>query len=197
MFQCARWRRTGADHFESIADIMNLEHHIESLHQLSPLGEGDIGGMLHDVSLPPFLRALLVADGTVTVLLRAYFEERIDVRARSQSTVMLKTSIPALRLEAGDEAFQRQVDLTGASTSAAYASAISILNPAALPDELFSALIQENVGMGEVLRNSARGSYREVLDIRIEGAKVERTYLVYLDGRPAILITEDFNSAVF
>ena len=103
-----------------------------------------------------------------------------------------------LHLEAGDPAFIRRVELLGSESGRRYASAISLLNPATLDTKLFHELIDENVGMGEVLRNSARGSYREVLDIRRESEdSVTRTYAVILATRPAILISERFYLASF
>ena len=79
-----------------------------------------------------------------------------------------------------------------------YAQASSVLNPSALKPELFAALIKEDVGMGDVLRNSARGSYREILDVRaLDDERMARTYTVVLDSNPAILITEVFNTRWF
>ena len=47
--------------------------------------------------------------------------------------------------------------------------------------------------MGAVLRNKAQGSYREIINIDDTSTKIaERTYAVYLDRRPCILITEAF-----
>ena len=65
--------------------------------------------------------------------------------------------------------------------------------PALIRTDLFRALTDEDVGMGEVLRNNARGSYREIINIEDASSKIaERTYAVYLDRRPCILITEAF-----
>jgi chorismate-pyruvate lyase len=52
--------------------------------------------------------------------------------------------------------------------------------------------------MGDVLRNSARGSYREILDVRaLDDERMARTYTVVFDSNPAILITEVFNTRWF
>lgn len=148
--------------------------------------------------LKPFLRALLVADGTVTLLLRAYFDEDVLVETTGQSDFVLEFALPHLGLAKGDDAFFRQVKLTGRKTGHTYAQASSVLNPAALKPELFAALIKEDVGMGDVLRNSARGSYREILDVRaVDESRMARTYTVVLDANPAILITETFNTKWF
>ncbi|MBO6556364.1 MAG: DUF98 domain-containing protein [Pseudomonadales bacterium] len=151
-----------------------------------------------NLDLPPFLRALLLADGTVTRLLGAYFAEEIAIRTLAQREFTMPADVSHLRLTEGDSAFIRQVELVGGDSGSSYASAISLLNPAMLEAKLFHELIDENVGMGEVLRNSARGSYREVLDVRRETQDtVTRTYAVILASRPAILITEKFQIGAF
>ena len=148
--------------------------------------------------LKPFLRAVLVADGTVTLLLRAYFDEEISIETIDQSSFGLEAPIPQLKLAEGDTAFFRQVDLVGSRTGKTYAQASSIINPVSIKPLLFSALIKEDAGMGDVLRNSARGSYREILDIRaLDHEKIARSYTVALDLVPSILITEVFNSRLF
>ena len=148
--------------------------------------------------LKPFLRAVLVADGTVTLLLKAYFDEGMCIETMYQSSFVLEAPVPQLNLLDGDNAFFRQVDLVGSRTGKIYAQANSILNPVLLNPALFSALIKKDVGMGDVLRNSARGSYREILDIRfLDHEKIARTYTVTLDSVPAIMITEVFNSHLF
>ncbi len=149
-------------------------------------------------NLPPFLRALLVADGTVTRMLTAFFAEPIHVRTQNQAPQVMPSSLPQLALNQGDDAFVRTVELRGSESGVCYATAVSVLNPAYLDAALFRELIDEHVGMGEVLRNSARGSYRELLDIRQQKAEqISRTYAVVLAGHPAILITENFEKSSF
>lgn len=178
---------------------LSIESHIQMLKCISVRPEEDTGALLENFQgLPPFLRALLVADGTVTLLLRAYFDELIQVDTLEQSSFTINEPLAHLHLKTGDEAFYRRVVLTGAESHRTYANALSLLNPAALKPELFDPLIEETVGMGEVLRNSARGSYREVLDVRaINKFEISRTYTVILDGHPAILITETFDRRWF
>ena len=55
------------------------------------------------IDLPPFLRTLLVADGTVTMALEAYYDEPVDVVTMNQSFEELATSLPALAIEQGEE----------------------------------------------------------------------------------------------
>jgi chorismate-pyruvate lyase len=176
-----------------------IRSHLGYLDTIEPGVERDATSFIAPLNeLKPFLRALLVADGTVTLLLRAYFDEDVLVETTSQSSFVVESALPHLVLMKGDDAFFRQVELTGNKTGHTYAQATSVLNPAALKPELFAALIKEDVGMGDVLRNSARGSYREILDVRaVDDARMARTYTVVLDSKPAILITEVFNTRWF
>ena len=176
-----------------------IQSHLDYLDSVAPGAERDAVFFLDSMKgLNPFLRALLVTDGTVTLSLRAYFDEDIRVAAIHQSWWSVESTIPHLSLTAGSEAFYRKVELIGSETGRSYVEATSILNPAALKPELFTALIEEDVSMGEVLRNAARGSYREILDVRrLDEARMARTYTVVLDSKPAILITEVFNTRWF
>lgn len=151
--------------------------------------------------LPGFLRALLVTDGTVTMALEAYFGEVIRISTTHQEQMHLPVAIPALGMRAGDTCYFRQVNLMGEQSNICFASATSILNKHAIGDSLFEQLVDEHVGIGVILRNSARGSFREVLRLQQGGLMstfdVNRTYRVSLNGVPAILITEEFPASVY
>lgn len=181
-------------------DTTVFKDHLNYLATVIPDEAGDMNhldltGLSH---LPAFLRALLVADGTVTSLISAYFEERVTVKTTGQSMQTMTSDLPSLGLRVGDEVFARQVRLLGASSGSCYAEAFSLINPQRVPATLFTELISETVGMGEVLRNSARGSYRQVMDIRpLSEETMRRTYGVFLNQQPAILITEDFAVSPF
>lgn len=151
--------------------------------------------------LPPFLRSLLVADGTVTMALEAYFDEEIRIATVRQEPIQLTQDIPVLNMRAGDLCYFRQVELRGTSTDRCYAAATSILNKKAIGEALFAQLVDEHVGIGVILRNSAKGSFREVLAIQrgslLADFDVYRSYRVSLAGVPAILINEEFPLAVY
>ena len=177
--------------FESMAKLeeTSIEPGFAS-HALARLGE-----------VPPFLRSLLVADGTVTMALEAYFDEVIRISTTGQEPVKLAAAIPVLNMQSGDDCYFRQVDLIGETSGTCYASATSILNKKAIGDRLFEQLVDEHIGIGVILRNSARGSFREVLNVARGGLATEfdvhRTYRVSLNGAPVILITEEFPMSVY
>lgn len=176
-----------------------LDNHLASLERLSLSPEQSPASLLAPFAgLPPFLKALLVADGTVTLLLSAYFSEAIGIKTHNQMSLTMPSPLPQLGLHTGSEVFYREVELYGVDSHRSYATAISLINPKALNPALFEQLIDEHVGMGEVLRNSARGSYREVLEVQQkDDDEASRTYTVFLESHPAILITERFNTRCF
>ncbi len=147
-------------------------------------------------SLPGFLRSLLVADGTVTMALEAYFDEVIRIETVMQEPMQLPCSLPVLNMSSGDTCYFRRVKLLGEDSGQCYAEATSLLNKKAIGDVLFDQLVDEHVGIGVILRNSAKGSFREVLSLArgslLAGFDVYRTYRVSLNGIPAILISEEF-----
>ena len=171
-----------------------IETNIKNLRRLTEREKLNMNWMSVDKSLPPFLRAVLLADGTVTSLISAFMGEEIEVITNQQGYLPMSDNLSYLKLSKGDKAFVREVDLIGKTSNRCYASAVSLLNPILIRDDLFRALTDDCVGMGAVLRNEARGSYREIIDIDdslIDTAR--RTYAVYLDSLPSILITEAFN----
>jgi chorismate-pyruvate lyase len=177
---------------------MSPEAHFSYLATIKPKERSVQERLEHFSDLPPFLRSLLVADGTVTLLLQAYFDESIEVQMLEQRGTEVSSDLAFLGLKLQDTAYYRRVMLTGQASHRTYAEALSLLNPARIHPDLFGQLIDERVGMGEVLRNSARGSFREVLDIsRVSDSEVKRTYAVFVEQHPAILITECFQISAF
>lgn len=159
------------------------------------------GALFYD--LHPVIRALLIADGTVTMAIEAIYREEVEVRACEQGFLMLKEQIPLLGLSLGEEVFYREVELVGVRTGKSYVKAQSLLRRDSISVELWSQLKSERVGMGVVLRHTASNSYREVLHIgagsltSLESKSVHRTYSVKINSLPAILITEVFDLHCF
>ena len=116
-----------------------IRSHLGYLDTIEPGVERDATSFIAPLTeLKPFLRALLVVDGTVTLMLPAYFNEDVPVDTTSQSSFVLGFALPHLGLTKGDDAFFRQLELTGSKTGHTYAEASSVLNPAALKPELFA-----------------------------------------------------------
>jgi chorismate-pyruvate lyase len=162
----------------------------------------------HMESLPPFLRTLLVADGTVTKSLEAFFWEQVAVENLGQAPLCLAHSVPALELPAGATVLERRVRLMGMESGREFAQAHSLIKLEALPTHLREDLQQGRIGIGELLRERGLETYREILDVgqseampgAIAGEKLDaiyRTYRILIQHQPAILITETFPCAIY
>jgi chorismate-pyruvate lyase len=161
-------------------------------------------------ALPPFLRTLLVTDGTVTKSLEAFYWEPIDVETVSQAVVQAEADIDWLDLGRGEEIIARRVKLRGRTSNVLYTLANSLVRPHLIPKALRARLMAGALGIGELIRDCGLETYRELLEIGVSGSMppggdaeratgphIHRTYRIVVDGRPAILVTEYFPLAVF
>lgn len=162
-------------------------------------------------AVPPFLRTLLVTDGTVTKCLEAYFWEPVRVENLGQTQVIVAQDIDWLDLKQGSPALFREVRLRGAASGNVYTYAKSILKLDLLPQHLQDDLLGGEIGIGEMLRERGLETYREVLDIGREfdeslvpifdikrcGELIYRTYRVLMNHVPAMLITEKFRYRLY
>jgi chorismate-pyruvate lyase len=164
-------------------------------------------GELPIEALPPFLRALLVTDGTVTKLLEAYFWEPVEVQTAEQGFAAAERPIDWLDVSAGDQVLIRQARLRGAESGSVYATAFSVIRTELIPAAFRQRLIDREIGIGALIRDSGMESYREVLEVGLEpqgtgnsnagSDRVFRTYRIIIDRRPVILITETFPLALY
>lgn len=165
------------------------------------------GGELPIQALPSFLRALLVTDGTVTKILEAYFWEPVEVQTLRQEFVAAERPIDWIRVRPGTRVMIRQARLKGADSKQVYATAFSVIRTELIPESFRQRLIDREIGIGVLIRDSGLESYREVLEVGVEPAEgddaaseavsVYRTYRIIIDRKPVILITEGFPLAVY
>ena len=163
------------------------------------------GGDLALETLPPFLRALLVTDGTVTKILEAFFWEPIEVVTLSQEIARAERSVAWIDVAEADPILEREARLQGTRTGRVYATASSLIRTELIPATLRQRLIDREIGIGVLIRDSGLESYREVLEIGADpegaaqpsGDGVFRTYRILIKGAPVILITERFPLAPY
>jgi len=149
--------------------------------------------------LPAFLRALLVTDGTVTKMLEAYFWEPVAVDTLRQELIEAAAEIPWIQVHAGDPVLVRRARLRGTDSGQEYADAFSVIRTELIPDAFRQRLVDREIGIGALIRDSGLESYREVVEIGVEpdqqrnGYKgLFRTYRIIIQREPVILITETF-----
>lgn len=156
-----------------------------------------------DVSaFPPFLRTLLVTDGTVTKSIEAYYWELVNVKSLLQELVAKPLRQTNLKETQQSQYLHRKVILIGENSQRIYAAADSYIHLDLLPQQTAERLVDNKIGIGELLRDEGVESYREILDIGIEDAdnslwpgydkSAYRTYVIHINDKPAIEITEWF-----
>lgn len=176
---------------------------------------GIVRNINHDAmdmeALPPFLRTLLVTDGTVTKSLEAFFWENIKVEMRWQDQCWLTQDLPCIQAKSGDHALKREVLLRGARTNDIYAYATSYLRTELMDENIKQQMLDGKIGIGELLREIGLETYREIVDFgrevfhvnnRADGEPeyvetIYRTYVINIGGKPAIQITERFPIRLF
>lgn len=157
-------------------------------------------------TLPPFQRALVSIDGTVTKFIEAYMLEPVESIPLHQQTQHLPSDHPWLELSAQSKVVARQVLLRGRYSARVYAYAVSLLVPARLPTALLHDLAKEPGGLGRVLLNSQIENRREILwygretlaDLPEEITRytghefISRTYRIVAGSQSLMLINEKF-----
>ena len=152
--------------------------------------------------LPPFLRALLVTDGTVTKILEAYFWEPVTVDTLEQRFEAALEPVPWIQVERGNRCLVRDACLRGIDSGRRFAEAFSLIRIDLIPPGFRKRLIDREIGIGVLIRDSGLESYREVLDVGLDRTAsgepaVFRTYRITIDRQPVILITEYFPLALY
>jgi chorismate-pyruvate lyase len=161
-------------------------------------------------SIPPFLRTLLVTDGTISKTLEAFFWEPVETEVIAQEIVAADLDLPWLDAKKGDQVLTRDVELKGKTSGQIYATAFSTIRPDVIPPEFRDKLLSGEVSIGVLIRDSGMESYREILkfgsdqhqddlfdDLENGIESIHRTYCVYLGGKPALLITERFSLSFY
>jgi chorismate-pyruvate lyase len=164
----------------------------------------------HDIcfqEMDPFLRVLLVTDGTVTKFLEAYLWEPISVERCFQKKIHAGKDIPLLGARKGESVVLRKILLTGVRTCKVYTFAESLIRIHLLEEHLQKDLLEGRLGIGELLRDRRLETYREILEFGKEKAgeqlavyfKIKnddpiyyRRYRITIKGLPVILVTERF-----
>lgn len=168
-------------------------------------------------SYPPILRVLLITDGTVTKTLEAFFWEPVKVSLIDQTERSLPFDLPVLECLTGETIVYRKVALVGERSGNIYALASSVMLPKAIPSPNRDRLMKGEIGIGQLICDQSLSSHRELMKLRrleVDAASffnnvafnseseqgvidaVSRTYRISLLGRPSILVTEYFNTAL-
>lgn len=117
-------------------------------------------------ALPPFLRVLLVTDGTVTKSLGAYFGEAIDVDVLMHELMSSDRDYPPIGINYGRPMIERRVILRGRVTRMLYAFAKSVICNERISPRIRERLIEGRQGIGEALLATRQKTFREILSVQ-------------------------------
>lgn len=166
---------------------------------------------LDDVRLSPFQRILLVTDGTVTNILRAYAAEPVEVVKLSQVSRRADSGVPELEMGPGEPLIQRMILLRGVDDDRTFVCARSLIASDRLPPSVRQGLLETNRSIGELLQDIRLETFREILEVSQEPAgeigsyfdlepdatMIFRRYRIIASQRPLMVIREDFPASAF
>jgi chorismate-pyruvate lyase len=160
--------------------------------------------------LEPALRLLVTSDGTVTDMLQAICQEKINARKLAQEVQPAVRRIDPLDLVPGELLMSRRVVLQGERTGTNYIYADSCIAIDRLDVRLQQGLLKSDTPLGRLWRDNRVEIFKEVIAVSHQAAGhlaghfgtsadtnlLVRTCRVFVAGRPAMLITEHFSPAL-
>jgi chorismate-pyruvate lyase len=155
------------------------------------------GDAVDFTTLPPFGRCLLVTDGNVTTLIEAYALEQVRTRCVDQKEGRpTPGQMHCLAIGLRTPTVARRVTLEGNISKAIYLTALTLMVPARLPPRFINELRDPSASIGAALISAAVEHRRELLWFNhVPGTMFSRTYRIFVHGRPALLIAEDFHTS--
>jgi chorismate-pyruvate lyase len=149
-------------------------------------------------SLAPMQRVMLLSNGTLTDILQAFTLEEIGVHKFFEH---VRYDVPDFR---GEETLERGVVLYSKRTSRHYVYAESLIALERLPSALVRELQAGSEPLGRLQLKHRLETFKELIDLRISKSEkaarflesdssfLIRSYRVYIDKRPCMVIHECF-----
>jgi chorismate-pyruvate lyase len=161
--------------------------------------------------LSSFQRILLATDGTVTDILEAYLWEAIQVVKLYQECIDTDASVPYLDIGPQAPVLIRKIILRGKPSDRNYIYAESIVALERLNERIRQGLIETQKPVGQLMLEARLETFREILSCCYEPAEeigeylgvaadanlISRTYRVFSNRQPFMLITEKFLETAF
>lgn len=151
-------------------------------------------------------RIMLMTDGTLTKMLETYTQEYIDVVKLAENEVTLAEDIPSMWVRAGRKVVDRKILLQGCTTRRNWLYAESIVIPDRLDEEFQYHLLASHTPIGKLWVKHKLETFKERVrywresaddlafhfDLQRHDTLLARTYLVYSNSKPTMMITEKF-----
>ena len=166
---------------------------------------------INPAELSTFQRILLTTDGTLTHILEAYLYEQIQVVKLSEKLTALTQDVKAMNLVKGTEVIARKILLRGRISRRNFLYAESILVPERLDKQFRDELLETKIPIGKIWFEHRVETFKEIIDSGKESGNVLssyfglepeskfffRTYCVYSNRQPTMIITEKFPASFF
>lgn len=161
--------------------------------------------------LSPFQRIILTTDGTLTDILEAYLFEAVQIVKLSEELVSLKQDNLSLDLNKGSEVIERKVLLQGKISRKNFIYAESLIVPERLEQDFKTSLLTSQIPLGQLWLKHKLETFKEIVDsgkemandlssyfnIQIEQNMLFRSYRLFNNRRPIMIITEKFPESYF
>ena len=162
-------------------------------------------------SLSPFQKILLIADGTLTNILEAFLNEPIGVVKLSEKIVSITENIQPLEIKVGTEVIERQILLQGKRSRRNWLYADSIIVLELVEEKFREKLIKSHTPIGKLWVKHKTETFKEIVTYALEPAGylsdyfniikedklLSRTYRVFSNRQPVMMITEKFPENFF
>jgi chorismate-pyruvate lyase len=166
---------------------------------------------IEPAKLSSFQRILLTTDGTLTEILEAYLFEPIQIIKLSEEIILTIQDIPLLDLKSGSEVIERKVLLQGKISRKNFIYAESLLVHERLEPKFRDELLKSKIPMGRLWLEHKIETFKEIIDssqqlaenlsnyfkIQTEDRMLSRTYRVFSNHQPIMMITEKFPENYF
>ncbi|HEY5933186.1 MAG TPA: chorismate pyruvate-lyase family protein [Kofleriaceae bacterium] len=157
-------------------------------------------------------RIILCTDGTVTDILEAYHRERMTVVTLHQDVVpaqdLSRAQLTALGLDAtpASEVLKREILLRGEVSESCHLHATSVIVLDRLSEPVRQGLLDKKQPIGHLLLEQRIATFKEIIDCHRDPAgalathfaisdrapMLSRTYVISVEARPLMMITEKF-----
>lgn len=162
-------------------------------------------------SLSVFQRILLTTNGTVTDILEAYLFEQIQLVKISEELKNTECNFPTIQIEKGDPTIERSILLRGKISRRNFIYAHTVVFVNNLDERFKQELLNTKTPIGKIWGEQRVENFKEIIDSGKEPAQelanyfciepeenlLFRTYAVYSQAKPTMIITEKFPESYF
>ncbi|MBF0102118.1 MAG: DUF98 domain-containing protein [Desulfobacterales bacterium] len=161
--------------------------------------------------LTGFQRILLTTDGTLTEILEALLSEKIELIKLSEQYVLTTCPIVTLEIESGRGIIERKILLQGKMSRNNWLYAESVIVPERLEETFRDDLLSSRKTIGRLWQEHRLETFKEVIasfwefsgdiadyfSIQRADRLLCRTYRVFSNRKPIMMITEKFPESFF